>query len=42
MNRTRPAIVYSPINNKFDNNESLPKIGKRDDYYKNQIHKRRR
>jgi len=31
MNRTRPAIVYSPVNNKFDDDESLPKIGKRDD-----------
>ena len=31
MNRTRPAVVYSPVIQKFDNDESLPKIGKRDE-----------
>ena len=31
MNRTRPAVVYSPVMQKFDDDESLPKIGKRDE-----------
>jgi hypothetical protein len=31
MNRTRPAVVYSPVIQKFDDDESLPKIGKRDE-----------
>jgi hypothetical protein len=31
MNRTRPALVFSPIGRKFDEDENLPKIGKRDD-----------
>ena len=31
MNRTRPAVVFSPVIHKFDEDESLPKIGKRDD-----------
>ena len=31
MNRTRQAVVYSPVIQKFDDDESLPKIGKRDE-----------
>jgi len=31
MNRARPAMVFSPIGSKFDEDENLPKILKRDD-----------